>query len=284
MVCKEYFYKLSQCKIYIVTVPTPVDSRNNPDLKHLREATKSIANVLSKGSLVIYESTVFPGATEEVCVPILEKYSKLTYNKDFYCGYSPERINPGDSSRKLPSIKKIAMRKLSATVTHLHRVCVRCWSDQSVRWEVSAYFDDGSGGALVYFDGVQSIELLQITRAVRLELESLCRETAHELDYTPARISVGPPKGKDGAKGALDPNERLLRHIQSSFESRKLVCFCRPLHERNFKPETQARVVSIQVNDSPHDSLRNFAPKLKCFRLEVVHHAIEGYENLKNLL
>ena len=77
------------------------------DLKHLREATKSIANVLSKGSLVIYESTVFPGATEEVCVPILEKYSKLTYNKDFYCGYSPERINPGDSSRKLPSIKKI---------------------------------------------------------------------------------------------------------------------------------------------------------------------------------
>jgi len=119
---------LSKCKIHIVTVPTPVDSRNNPDLKHLREATKSIGNVLSKGSLVIYESTVFPGATEEVCVPILEKYSQLIYNKDFYCGYSPERINPGDSSRKLPSIIKIvsgSTKKISNEVQKLYSEIIK---------------------------------------------------------------------------------------------------------------------------------------------------------------
>ena len=93
--------------VYIVTVPTPVDKFNNPDMSPLASASATVGIVLSKGDVVIYESTVYPGATEEFCVPILEKESKLKYNTDFYCGYSPERINPGDKEHSLTAITKI---------------------------------------------------------------------------------------------------------------------------------------------------------------------------------
>ena len=98
---------IKDCGIYIVTVPTPIDKHNKPDLLPLKKASETIGNVLKKDDIVIYESTVYPGATEEVCVPILEKLSSLVFNKDFYCGYSPERINPGDKEHRLTSIKKI---------------------------------------------------------------------------------------------------------------------------------------------------------------------------------
>ena len=99
--------KLQDCNIYIVTVPTPVDEYKNPDLKPLKAATGTISKVLSKNNIVIYESTVFPGCTEEICVPILEKESGYKYNKDFFCGYSPERINPGDKEHTLTKIIKV---------------------------------------------------------------------------------------------------------------------------------------------------------------------------------
>ena len=98
---------IKDCGIYIVTVPTPIDKHNKPDLLPLKKASETIGNVLKKGDIVIYESTVYPGATEEVCVPILEKLSSLVFNQDFYCGYSPERINPGDKEHRLTSIKKV---------------------------------------------------------------------------------------------------------------------------------------------------------------------------------
>ena len=98
---------INSAKIFIVTVPTPVDKNKHPDLKPLQQASKTIGKFLKKDSIVIYESTVFPGATEEICVPILEEFSQLKFNSDFYCGYSPERINPGDKKRRLTSIKKI---------------------------------------------------------------------------------------------------------------------------------------------------------------------------------
>ena len=94
-------------QIYIVTVPTPIDNVNRPDLRPLEAATKTVGSVLKNGDIVIFESTVFPGATEEVCVPILEQESGLRFNKDFTCGYSPERINPGDKINTLTKIKKI---------------------------------------------------------------------------------------------------------------------------------------------------------------------------------
>ena len=98
---------LKEAGIYIVTVPTPVDQAKRPDLQPLISASRTVGLALSRGNIVIYESTVYPGATEETCVPILEASSGLTYNQDFYCGYSPERINPGDKHHRLPDIVKV---------------------------------------------------------------------------------------------------------------------------------------------------------------------------------
>ena len=99
--------ELKSCNVYIITVPTPINLDKSPDLNPLLSATKDIGKLLSKGDIVIYESTVYPGCTEEKCVPLLEKESNLIFNKDFYCGYSPERINPGDKSHTIEKIIKI---------------------------------------------------------------------------------------------------------------------------------------------------------------------------------
>lgn len=99
--------EIREAGIFIVTVPTPVDQYNNPDLTPVRFATEIVAANLEYGDIVIYESTVYPGATEEYCVPILEKISGLVFNKDFFCGYSPERINPGDKQHTLTKIRKV---------------------------------------------------------------------------------------------------------------------------------------------------------------------------------
>lgn len=98
---------LKKCNIYIVTVPTPIDQYKKPDLNPLLKASEMLGRVLKSGDIVIYESTVYPGCTEEDCVPILEKFSSLKFNQDFYCGYSPERINPGDKINTLTKIKKV---------------------------------------------------------------------------------------------------------------------------------------------------------------------------------
>ena len=99
--------QLEDCNFFIVTVPTPIDEYKQPDLTPLVKASESIAKVLKKGDVVVYESTVYPGATEEVCIPVLEKNSGLTFNQDFYAGYSPERINPGDKLHRVTNILKI---------------------------------------------------------------------------------------------------------------------------------------------------------------------------------
>ena len=99
--------QIKDCSIFIVTVPTPVTKDKQPDLHLLRTASKMIGEVLKKGDIVIYESTVYPGCTEEDCVPVLEEFSRLKYNQDFYCGYSPERINPGDKVHTLTKIIKV---------------------------------------------------------------------------------------------------------------------------------------------------------------------------------
>jgi len=101
------FSEIANCNIFVVTVPTPIDKYKNPDLTPLINASKTVGKVLKFGDIVIYESTVYPGATEEICVPILEEKSGLLFNEDFYCGYSPERINPGDKEHSVTSIKKV---------------------------------------------------------------------------------------------------------------------------------------------------------------------------------
>jgi UDP-N-acetyl-D-galactosamine dehydrogenase len=112
---------IAKCNIYIVTVPTPIDKGKKPDLNPLINASEIISKSLSKKDIVVFESTVYPGATEEICVPVLEK-SGLKYNKDFFCGYSPERINPGDSSKSLRSITKIVSGSNKKTALFLNKL------------------------------------------------------------------------------------------------------------------------------------------------------------------
>ncbi len=105
--CSADLADISKCNAYFVTVPTPVDKNNRPDLTPLYKASETVGKVLKKGDIVVYESTVYPGVTEDECVPVLEKFSGLKFNVDFYCGYSPERINPGDKVHTISKIKKI---------------------------------------------------------------------------------------------------------------------------------------------------------------------------------
>lgn len=105
--CSNKLEDIADCNFYIVTVPTPVDKYNRPDLTPLHKSSETVGKVLSKGDIVVYESTVYPGVTEDECVPVLERVSGLKYNKDFYCGYSPERINPGDKEHTVTKIKKV---------------------------------------------------------------------------------------------------------------------------------------------------------------------------------
>lgn len=105
--CTSKLEDISDCNVYIVTVPTPVDKNNAPDLTPLLCASETVGRVLKKGDIVIYESTVYPGVTEEECVPVIEQVSAMTYNRDFFAGYSPERINPGDKEHTVENIKKV---------------------------------------------------------------------------------------------------------------------------------------------------------------------------------
>lgn len=115
---------LKNCNIFIVTVPTPINGHKQPDLRPLIKASETIGKVLKKGDIVIYESTVYPGATEEDCVPVLETVSGLAFNKDFFCGYSPERINPGDKEHRVTSILKVtsgSTPEIAETIDQLYR-------------------------------------------------------------------------------------------------------------------------------------------------------------------
>ena len=118
------FEDLRSCSIFIITVPTPIDNHKRPDLTSLEKSSETIGSVLKQGDIVIYESTVYPGATEEICVPILEKKSGLIFNKDFYCGYSPERINPGDKEHKIINIQKVtsgSTPKIATEIDELYK-------------------------------------------------------------------------------------------------------------------------------------------------------------------
>jgi UDP-N-acetyl-D-glucosamine/UDP-N-acetyl-D-galactosamine dehydrogenase len=126
--CSADLADLAKCTVYIVTVPTPVDKNNRPDLTPLYKASETLGKVLKKGDIVIYESTVYPGVTEEECVPVLEKFSGLKFNQEFFCGYSPERINPGDKLHTVTSIKKItsgSTPEVAETVDAIYRSVIK---------------------------------------------------------------------------------------------------------------------------------------------------------------
>ncbi len=171
------FNKLSECNIFIVTVPTPIDNANRPDLKPLIKASETIAKAMKPGSIVIYESTVYPGCTEEVCVPVLEKYSGLKFNESFFCGYSPERINPGDKVNTLTTIKKItsgSTTEVAEAVDKLYGSIIKAgtWKASSIKVAEAAKVIENSQRDLniafvnelsVIFDrlGIDTIEVLE---------------------------------------------------------------------------------------------------------------------------
>ncbi|MFQ5542956.1 MAG: Vi polysaccharide biosynthesis UDP-N-acetylglucosamine C-6 dehydrogenase TviB [Nitrospiria bacterium] len=116
------FYEVKECNFYIVTVPTPIDAYKRPDLTALEKASEGVGSVLKKGDIVVYESTVYPGVTEDICVPILEKQSELAVNEDFFVGYSPERINPGDKAHKVTNILKVVAGSTPESLDTIDRV------------------------------------------------------------------------------------------------------------------------------------------------------------------
>ena len=131
---------IADAKIYIVTVPTPIDRRNAPDLSPLKGASEMLGSVLKAGDIVIYESTVYPGCTEEECIPILEKVSRLRFNRDFFVGYSPERINPGDKINTLTTIKKITSGSTPDTaeeVDQLYRTIIKAGTYKATNIKVA---------------------------------------------------------------------------------------------------------------------------------------------------
>ena len=169
--------KLEDCGIYIVTVPTPIDSVNRPDLTPIIKASETVGNSLRAGDIVIYESTVYPGCTEEICVPILEKKSGLKFNRDFFCGYSPERINPGDKVNTLTTIKKItsgSTPEVADAVDKLYGRIIQAgtWKASSIKVAEAAKVIENSQRDLniafvnelsVIFDrlGIDTIEVLE---------------------------------------------------------------------------------------------------------------------------
>jgi len=173
----QHIEDIANCEIFIVTVPTPVDTANRPDMTPLVKASATVGKVLKRGDIVIYESTVYPGATEEVCVPVLEKSSSLKFNEDFFCGYSPERINPGDKVNTLTTIKKItsgSTPSVSNEIDALYCTIIEAgtWKASSIKVAEAAKVIENSQRDLniafvnelsVIFDriGIDTIEVLE---------------------------------------------------------------------------------------------------------------------------
>jgi len=169
--------RLEECGIFIVTVPTPIDAANRPDLTPLIKASETVGKAMKAGAIVIYESTVYPGCTEEVCVPILENESSLKFNESFFCGYSPERINPGDKVNTLTTIKKItsgSTPEVAEVVDDLYKSIIKAgtWKASSVKVAEAAKVIENSQRDLniafvnelsVIFDrlGIDTIEVLE---------------------------------------------------------------------------------------------------------------------------
>ena len=129
LLCSSTLEDIASCNYYIVTVPTPVDKNNRPDLTPLYKSSETVGKVLKKGDIVIYESTVYPGVTEEECIPVLERVSGLKFNVDFFAGYSPERINPGDKEHTVEKILKVtsgSTPEIGQRVDNLYKIGYYC--------------------------------------------------------------------------------------------------------------------------------------------------------------
>ncbi|PCJ07759.1 MAG: Vi polysaccharide biosynthesis UDP-N-acetylglucosamine C-6 dehydrogenase TviB [Rhodobacteraceae bacterium] len=181
--------EIADCSIYIVTVPTPIDATRRPDLGPLKHASQLVGGVLAPGDIVIYESTVYPGATEEDCVPILEAYSKLTFNRDFHVGYSPERINPGDKTHRLTTIVKVTSGSTPETadrVDALYREIITAgtYRAESIRVAEAAKVIENSQRDI----NIALInELAKIFNRLDIDTEAVLRAAGSKWNFLPFR-------------------------------------------------------------------------------------------------
>jgi UDP-N-acetyl-D-glucosamine/UDP-N-acetyl-D-galactosamine dehydrogenase len=180
---------LKSCNVFIVTVPTPIDRYKRPDLTPLLKASETVGRVLKRGDLVIYESTVYPGCTEEVCVPVLERFSALRFNKEFYCGYSPERINPGDKQHRLATIKKVtsgSMPRIADLVNALYASIITAGTHQAPSIKVAE-------AAKVIENTQRDVnialinELALIFRRIGIDTEEVLRAAGTKWNFLPFR-------------------------------------------------------------------------------------------------
>lgn len=180
---------LKSCDVFIVTVPTPIDRYKRPDLTPLLKASETVGGVLKKGDIVIYESTVYPGCTEEICVPVLERLSSLRFNKDFYCGYSPERVNPGDKQHRLASIKKVtsgSMPRIADVVNALYASIITAGTHQAASIKVAE--------AAKVIENIQRDvnialinELALIFKRIGIDTEEVLRAAGTKWNFLPFR-------------------------------------------------------------------------------------------------
>ena len=174
----------------------------------------------------------------------------------------------------------ISMHKICGTVRKIHFLKIYRHG-KAVIWEATAYLEDGSGSALVKFDGRRCIELLQLDQSMRVQLEALCRSTPMALEYSPMRISIEDAVNISGDNDSkINPNEFLLRAVRSSFVPRSLICFCRSISSR---AELKPTAAVVRVNELTCDSLRIPCPMLKCYRMERIGFFHESYANLNVL-
>jgi len=206
---------LKHCNIYIITVPTPIDTNNNPDLKPLILSSQTVGGLLKNSDIVIYESTVYPGATEEVCVPILEKTSKLKFNENFYCGYSPERINPGDKNHRLSSIKKITSGStpdIAEIVDELYKVIITAGTHKTSSIKIAE-------AAKVIENTQRDVnialinELSLIFKKLEIDTESVLQAAGTKWNFLPFR-----PGLVGGHCIGVDPYYLTYKALQLGFE------------------------------------------------------------------
>lgn len=185
--CTNELDELKNCNFYIVTVPTPVDQHNRPVLGPLQSASRMVAELLKKGDYVIYESTVYPGATEEVCVPILETISGLTFNEDFYVGYSPERINPGDKEHTVEKILKVtsgstenAAKEIDALYRSVIKAGTFCASSLKVA-EAAKVIENAQRDINIAFVN----ELAKIFKLINIDTQEVLKAAGTKWNFLP---------------------------------------------------------------------------------------------------
>lgn len=275
--------KLKKANVFIITLPTPVDNKNNPDLSFLKNATETISNVIQRNSLIIYESTVYPGVTEEVCLPILIKNSKLIYNKDFFLGYSPERINPGDKINKLRKISKVisaSSKEALDTMQYIYSKIVKAeiYKAESIKIAEASKVIENTQRDLnialmnelfIIFDKL-NIPISDIIKASRTKWNFLNFVPGfvggHCIGVDPYYLTY--KAGKEGISTDIILSGRKINNNFHNYIAKKLIFYIKKF---NFKKEVLILGATFKqdVPDFRNSRIKNLIEKLKSKKIKI---------------